>query len=122
MKALMTYWPIAALFIQVFTVWVCWSLRQLAKTEVGVIVKAVDDKQTLVTNRLDERADAHHDRIVVAEGHIKELRDDITNLPTKADIASLAGEVKKVGGEVVAANAGIQRLEGFFLKRGVESV
>lgn len=121
MKALLPYLPIVLLVANLATVWICWSLRQVAKAEIGAAVKVVDDKHTLITNRLDERADAHHDRLTVAEGHIKEVREDISNLPTKADIEKVAGKVEKVSAEVGAVGAGVSRLEGFFLKRGVEN-
>ncbi|WP_374569672.1 DUF2730 family protein [Phenylobacterium sp.] len=58
-------------------------------------------------------------RVDKVEGRVGTLEDDISDLPTKADIARLEGELKTVGNDVRAANAGIDRIEGFFLAKGV---
>ncbi|MFN4177391.1 hypothetical protein [Phenylobacterium sp.] len=118
LKALAEYWPIINVFFGGFFVWVCWSLRQLAKNEIEKSALAQDKRLA----QLDGRVDGHDTRLTKVEGTIEEIRKDIEVLPTKADFARLEGEVKGVGLNAAAAANGVQRIEGFFLKKGVESV
>jgi hypothetical protein len=104
------YWPIAATALQGLLVWVAWSLRQVAKAEIA----AVDTKFTDKFDDHDVRIQGVESRMATAEGDIKEL-------PTKEDLARIEGEVKGVGIKVSTANAGIQRIENFFLQRGVDA-
>lgn len=117
LQALAQYWPIINVFFGGFFVWVCWSLRQLAKNEIAKSALAQDERLA----KLDGRVDGHDTRLIKVEGHIVEIRNDVEALPTKADFARLEGEVKGVGLNAAAAANGVQRIEGFFLKKGVES-
>jgi hypothetical protein len=121
MKPLMTYWPLAAFVLQFLTAWACWSFFQLARSEVAKLVDAAKAAQQAVNDEIEARVSDHHDKLTDHAGQIREIRADINVLPTKADLAALAGDVKSVGIDAKAANAGIQRLEGYFLKRGVEN-
>lgn len=120
MKALLQYWPIIGVLLQLVVLWICWSLRQLAHREVKREVEAAETRMDACFTDLDGRVDGHHDRIGQAEHSIREIRDDISGLPTKADLEKLGGEIRSVGVEVTAANSGIKRIEGFFLAKGVE--
>ncbi|MFN3513444.1 MAG: hypothetical protein ACK41C_10385 [Phenylobacterium sp.] len=120
MKGLLQYWPVAAFVFNLVAVWACWSLRALAKSEVERIVKAAVSQLSQTDTALDERVDGHQNRLTIAESQIQEIRSDIQDLPTKADLERVSGEVRGVSKGVDAANAGIQRLEGFFLARGVQ--
>lgn len=122
MAWLLKYLPLIAFALQVPMVWVAWSLRQLAKTEVGKVVSEAEARLSAKDDAMDHRLDSHGDRLLQAESKIGELTTDIGNLPTKADMARIEGEVKAVGREVGATNAGVARLEGYFLKRGVDGV
>ena len=77
--------------------------------------------QQAVNDDIEARVSDHHDKLTDHSGQIREIRADINALPTKADLERVAGEVKSVGVDARAANAGIQRLESYFLKRGVEN-
>lgn len=124
MKALLPYWPMISTFLSLLisglAVWVCWSIRQFAKTEVERITASSETRLAAAIREQETRVDGHHDRIGEAEHSIREIRDDISNLPTKADLARVEGEIRSVGNEVGAANRGITRIEGFFLAKGVE--
>lgn len=121
MTALLKYWPLVNLPLSFFVAWICWSLRELAKAEVRTIVAQaitpVDERATKLTARVDD----HHDKLTTHGSQIEEIRTDIRDLPTKTDLAHLQGEIRGVGSEVQAANAGIKRIEGYFLERGVRS-
>lgn len=71
--------------------------------------------------RETEEAQALLKRMSDAESRISACEIRIEDLPTRADIARLEAEIKGVGQQVGAANAGIDRLEGYFLQRGVQS-
>lgn len=118
----MKYWPIAALAIQILTAWICWSLRQLATTE----VKKMVDGAVAALTRADEEAEAtldhHGTRLTKVEKDVEGLHADVASLPTKADLAEVRGEVKTVSSKVDGARAGIDRIEGYFLAKGVERV
>lgn len=122
MKSLLPYWPMLAFALNLVAVWICWTLRQLAKSEMAKAGAAIEEKIGAVTSSLDSRVDDHQNRLLVAEGEIRTIRAEIQDLPTKADIAELRGEVKAVGRDVAAANSGIDRIENFFLAKGVERV
>jgi hypothetical protein len=121
MKTLMPYWPVAAFVLQFLTAWACWSFFQLARSEVGKLVDAARATQQAINDDIEARVSDHHDKLTDHSGQIREIRADINALPTKADLERVAGEVKSVGVDARAANAGIQRLESYFLKRGVEN-
>jgi hypothetical protein len=72
--------------------------------------------------RETEEAKALLKRMGEAENRISACEIRMEDLPTQADIARLESEIKGVGTQVGAANAGIDRLEGYFLQRGVQNV
>ncbi len=122
MAAFLKFWPVIAFVAQLGMLWIAWSLRQLAKTEVTKVVSEAEGRLNAKDDHMDGRLDEHHDRIMKVEARTAELADDIGRLPTKEDMARLEGEVKAVGREAAATNAGVARLEGYFLKRGVDGV
>ena len=61
-------------------------------------------------------------RVTDVEGRVQAVEIRMEDLPTREDIAELRGEVKAVGRDVAAANSGIDRIENFFLAKGVERV
>lgn len=109
LKELLQYWPVLLVILQVATVVITWWLKDLAEREVERKVKVERDRIAVLEGRMS-----------TADNHILDLTKDVENLPTKADIARLEGEVRGVGREVLAANAGIERIEGYFIARGVE--
>lgn len=121
MTTLLKYWPIALFVINLVTVWFCWSLRQLAQTEVRALVDAAVKPVVTQTEALKLRVDDHHDRLTLQTSLIAEIRADIEGLPSKADLVRVEGEIKTVGAAVAAANAGIARIESFFIERGIGS-
>lgn len=121
MTALLKYWPLMTVPVNLFVLWICWSMRQFTKNEVQAIVSGatkpiIDAAETLAT-----RVTAHHDTLTRHDGQIEEIRADIRGLPTKADLVRVEGEIRTVAEAVAAANAGISRLESYFLERGVRS-
>lgn len=116
----MKYWPIAALVIQALTAWACWSLRQLATSEVKKLVDAAVASLSRADQEAEAALDDHETRITVLTKDVEAIRHDIAQLPTKADHARLEGEVKSVGTQVQRTAAGIERIESYFLAKGVE--
>lgn len=126
MDAILKYWPMIGTFVAVgangFMLWVAWTLRQFAKTEVERIVKEAVAALRQSDAATDLALDGVESRVTKVEGAVEALRGDIADLPTKADLARVEGEIKVVGQAVDAAANGIGRLEGYFLTRGVEKV
>lgn len=135
MNTLIKYWPVIGFFgglaANAMMVWIAWSLRQFAKNEVGRSMASLADRLEAADSGLatrleaaDEKTDAKVDeletRMTKVEGSITGVRRDIGNLPTKADIARVEGEIKAVGAQATATNEGIRRLEGYWLEKGVE--
>jgi hypothetical protein len=107
-KQLVEYAPFAVLILQGLTFWACWSLRQIAKTEVRALKEAHDAE--ILQLKLDQR-----DFGTRLDG----VEDDIPSLPTKADIAALSGRIDGLSHQITTVNAGVDRIEGYFLERGV---
>lgn len=122
MSELLKYWPVALFVFNGLTVWFCWSFRQLARTEVQTRVSEATAPIAAHVEKLTTKVSLHHDQIQRHEGRLDGLDDDIAQLPTKADLARVEGEVSKVGDKVGQALGGIGRLEGYFLKEGVEAL
>ncbi|MCX7586554.1 hypothetical protein [Phenylobacterium sp. 58.2.17] len=122
MSELLKYWPVALFVLNGLTLWFCWSLRQLAKTEVQTLVSQATAPITASVDKLADKVSGQHDQIQRHEGRLDGLDDDIAQLPTKADLARVEGEIGKVGDKVGQALGGIGRLEGYFLKEGVEAL
>lgn len=121
LDALAKFGPMAlVLFINAVTAWAAWSMRQFAKTEIHKIVDEAVRKLTQRDADIAKDVQTHGDRILLNEASIGEIRADIQDLPTKADVARIEGEVKGVSNQVGVAIGGIQRLEGYFLREGVE--
>lgn len=121
LEALAKFGPMAlVLAINAVTAWAAWSMRQFAKSEVHKIVDAAVSRLTQRDEALTGDIHNHGDRILTAESQIKEIRADILDLPTKADLERVAGKVESVGREVISTHEGIRRIEGFFLAKGVE--
>lgn len=121
MSILIKYWPIALFVINLVTVWFCWSLRQLAQTEVRALVATAVKPVIDDTAVLKRRVEDHHDRLTLQTSLISEIRSDIEGLPSKADLVRVEGEIRTVGQAVASANAGIARIEGYFIERGIGS-
>lgn len=120
MRTALNYWPIVVFVLNLGILWICWSLRQLAITEVKKLVDAAVASLTRVDEQAEAAIDDHETRLTRAEKDVEAIRQDIAKLPTKADLARLEGEVKSVGTQVQGAKAGIDRIEQFFLAKGVE--
>ena len=131
MSSLLKYWPLIATLVNFGTLWACWSLRQVAKTEAKALVDALRLDLTKVDEEAEAALDDHESRLTRTEKDVEAIRQDIAKLPTKTDLARLEGEVKAVGAQVVGLDKavgaqvgvldrGIGRLEGYFLQLGVE--
>jgi len=116
---LLKYWPLLTVPVNLFVLWICWSMRQFTKNEVQAIVAGATKPIVEAAEGLASRVAAHHDTIMRHDGQIEEIRADIRDLPTKADLARVEGEIRTVADAVAAASAGISRLENYFLERGV---
>jgi len=113
---IMKFWPVILVALNGFTAWLAWSMRQVAKNQ----VEAAEGRSQARDRALDEKIDAHDTQLTKLEGRMEEVEDDISNLPTKADLARVEGEVKASGASAAAAAAGVRRLEDFFIERGVK--
>ncbi|CAN5611424.1 hypothetical protein BH10PSE5_BH10PSE5_01380 [soil metagenome] len=116
---LMKFWPVIFLILNLLTVWICWSLRQLAKNEVKVIVDASTQPLGTRVAEVERVQQVHHDSINRHDGRLDNLADDVASLPTKADLERVVGKVEAVGDRVGVVNDGVKRLEGYFLAEGV---
>lgn len=118
MKDLIKYWPIALFIFQCGLAWVIWSLRQVHQGDLA---------QTRETLRADDsriegevrKLNSLHGKL---EGRITAIERQVAELPTKADIARLEERVAGVGRGVENVDEAVLRLEGYFLRRGVEGV
>lgn len=122
MAEVLKYWPVALFALNLVAAWACWSLRQLARSEVRQIVDAAVAALAKTGEEIADEVDDHGDRILKVEGRIDTLDKVVAGLPTKADLARVEGEVRAVGVDAAATKAGVDRLEGYFLQRGVERV
>lgn len=120
MKELLEYWPIIGVVLQGAVLWFVWSMRQLAKKEVAEMVAAAEVKAEAASKALAQEVAGHERRLGRAEGQIQEIRSDIEALPTKADFAELKGEIKLAHAEIRNVGAGVDRLEGYLMERGVK--
>jgi hypothetical protein len=119
LHSLLQYWPDAALtLISGICAWAAWSMRQVTKN----LIDAMAAKLAARDEEIERKVDEQQVRLTRTELGLAEAVRDIEHLPTKADLARIEGEVKSVAREVGAVNAGVQRIEGFFLAKGVESV
>lgn len=118
MSDLLKYWPVALFVLNVLTAWAAWSLRQLAKEEIGKLAEKLQAKD----GELAEEIDGHDTRLTQLDGRVGHIEGEIQKLPTKADIERLEGRVNSVGTEVGTVHAGVKRIEGFFLAKGVERI
>lgn len=118
MSELLKYWPVALFALNALTAWAAWSLRQVAKDEIAKLASKLQGEDA----KLADVIDGHDTRLTQLDGRIGHVEGEIQKLPTKADIERLAGEVNKVGAEVGTVHAGVKRIEGFFLAKGVERI
>ena len=116
MKSFIEYWPVLVVVLQALGVWVCWSMRQMTKSD----IKLETDKLAVEDRRLAADIDVLDTRTTKVEGRVDEHAKDILDLPTKADLARVEGEARGAYRESAAANAGIQRLEGHLIAKGME--
>ena len=114
MDVLLKYWPVAAMVIQGLALWATWSMRQVASSAIASAEKASKDRDQV----LDDRIDAEATRITALSGRVDATEAEIQDLPTKADLEKIMGEVKVANANITTANRGIERLEGYFLSRG----
>lgn len=124
MLTLLKYWPVIGTLVGLgangFMFWFIWSMRQWMRNEVEVLLAHAVSRLERADVVTDEAVDQLDTRMTKVEGAVGGIRSDIAKLPTKADLARVEGEIKVVAGAVEAAAAGITRLEGFFLSRGVD--
>ena len=120
MATFMKYWPIAALVINFLTAWFCWSLRQLAITEVKRLLEVAVAALTKTDEAAEETIDDHEGRLTRVEKDVEQIRTDVSNLPTKADMKTLEGEMKVVVKGVEQLQKGINRIENHFMEEGMK--
>ncbi len=106
-----------------FMAWVCWSLRQLAKSEVTKIVDAAVAKLSEKDEAICEDVEDHGERLTKVEAAVNHIEDKLDDLPSKADLEVVRGEVRAVsatlvstGEQLKACAAGIHRIEGHFIQ------
>lgn len=116
MKQLIEYGPFLGLAVQAVALWFMWSMRQLSTAAIA----AAEAKSKSRDEDLDNRIDHEATRITELVGRVTAAESDIRNLPTKEDLARVEGEVKVGNSKIDTANAGIDRLEGYLLQRGLE--
>lgn len=109
MDVFLKYWPLLAAALQVLALWVMWSMRQFAANEIRKSEEASKARDSV----LDDKIDGHNVRITALAGRVDAVEDDIGNLPTKADLARVEGEVKVVLAQVENVAAGVRRLEDY---------
>lgn len=126
MSTFLKFWPLALTLINFCSLWVAWSLRQMAKNEiervVAIAVKALQDRDAAISAEVKEvegDLDELDTAVTKLSGRVEGIEHDIAQLPTKADIRGLEEQVKAVDGNVAQAQRGIDRIEGYFLQRGV---
>lgn len=110
MKQFLEYWPILLVAAQVL----------LAALILWVEARTTRKVDQAVAPVKGELGDVER-RVGKLEIRLEDAEGDIKNLPTKADLARVEGEVKGAHQEAAAANAGIKRIEGYFIAKGVES-
>lgn len=120
MNLVLKFWPVILLAINLGLAWLCWSLRQLAVQEVTRLIAAAGLKLEKSDETMAGNIDALDTRVTKAEAAIGEIRADIGELPTKADIARVEGKIEGVARTADATAGGVSRLEGYFLAKGVE--
>jgi hypothetical protein len=103
--AVLKYWPIIFVVLQAASLWITWTLRQLARTEVKAIVdaavadlKKADRDLGAAHETLRGEAEQHHTRLTVVEEAIK-------GLPTRADMEKLGDAIAGVDKTLAATNA-----------------
>lgn len=89
-----------------------WRQTDEAKLLMGKVADHETRLQTL--QPLPAKVADHENRLGIAE-------TKLASLPTKEDFARLEGELQGVGREVSNAASGIDRLESYFLKRGIDA-
>lgn len=114
MEELLKYWPIAGLAVQGAVLWFVWSMRQVATDA----VKKADEASRDRDHALDNRIDAEAQRLTALNGRVDAVENEVGELPTKADLARVEGQVGVVDAKIDMANRGIERLEGYFLSKG----
>jgi len=128
-KAFLEAWPVIIVAAQVLLVILVAWVVLLVKREVTAGVKPLQDGQADLDRRLkvaegrlgvvdamDNRIDLEATRITELTGRVKSVEDDIDELPTRADLARVEGEVKVVLARVDIANEGIKRIEAYAME------
>lgn len=108
MKQLLEYWPVLIVMGQVMTVWLVFWMRTESKRAADAAVEPVKEAVRILA-----------DRVLVLETWRTDTEGDIGKLPTKADLEQLAGKVDGAHREAAAASAGVGRIEGMLLERGM---
>lgn len=66
MDQLIKYLPLALFILNALTAWACWSLRQLAKSEIAAAVRTLQEKDEAICEDVDE----HDTKITKLEGRV----------------------------------------------------
>lgn len=120
MDFLLKYWPLfqfaGLALLAALMFWIDLRSAKRAESAVDPVkadLRALDSRFAAQVAGLDKQISAVAARVDEAEG-------DIEGLPTKADLANVLSEARAAHNEASAANAGIRRIENFFLERGVK--
>lgn len=114
------FWPLIHVVASVVILWICWSLRQLAIAEVNKIVSAAVAGLEKSDEKTETAVKGHEGRISDVEHRVGSLEEDIRELPTKADLKALEGELKVVGKAVEQVHRGVSRIEDHFMEEGMK--
>lgn len=119
MDVFLKYWPILAFVAQGVALWIMWSMRQFASNEIRKSERASEARDQALGDRITSGERALSDRVGAVTARVEAVENEIDNLPTKADLAQVEGKVGVVDAKLDLANRGIERLEGYFLTKGV---
>jgi len=95
------------------------QFASLAISTVACCLAAASFFRTKSWRDTDE-AKALVNRVSAVESRLSVIESEVEDLPTKADIARLEEQVRGVDHNVNRAQLGIDRIENFFLRMGVE--
>lgn len=96
---------------------------------IGVVLLAVlalwvdaraDKKIAAAVEPVETKLAELEKRVIEHEVRLDDVEGDVDNLPTKADLARVEGEVKGAHREAAAAAKGVERIEHMLMERGME--
>lgn len=113
LKELMQFWPVILFVVQGAVAWAVWSAKRAVRETVDQAEQRLEAKHDALASMIG----GHESRLGQHDTSIRALQDHVRDLPNKADLERIAGQVNAVQAIGARTEEAVKRIEGYMMEK-----